>query len=201
MGGYGSGRRPKKQLVEQCFDLDISVLYRQIIADRVGQPVAGTLCWDGGFSISYELHWLDGKPELMLSYTYTSNHNEREHKSSCIPIQTAACPYGGARYWLECPNCARRMKKLHFKKGTFACRHCHQLVYKSAQEAHKDGRLSRSLGINIVLFDHSFKIDSLMKRWYDKDHLTHGERCKLADALGLSVGEVRNKWFQPSTTA
>ena len=118
MGGYGSGRRPHKDLVEHCLNLDISILKRTIIANRVGQAVEGTLDWGGGSSMSYRvLRWPAGKPELMLSYVYMPNTGEVQNKTQRIPIATTACQYGGVRYWLRCSVCSRRMKKLHFTGG------------------------------------------------------------------------------------
>jgi len=199
MGGYGSGRRPKKDMVEQYINLDISGLKRTIIANRAGPAVGGTLKWSGGSSMGFELHWLDGRPELLLSYSYTPYTGEAQNRTQRIPIATTACPYGGVRYWLRCFACSRRMKKLYFKSGVFACRHCHQLVYRSAQAAHSDDKLGRSMGVRMRALDWVYKVDDLMQRWYNKNHLTHGERCKLAAALGVPVGKVRNKWYQPAT--
>jgi hypothetical protein len=43
--------------------------------------------------------------------------------------------YGGRRPWSLCPvrSCGRRVAVL-YRGGIFACRHCHQLVYKSQGE-------------------------------------------------------------------
>jgi hypothetical protein len=45
------------------------------------------------------------------------------------------CNYGGARRWLLCPRCFRRVAKLYrpLDEVLFACRQCHELTYRSAQ--------------------------------------------------------------------
>ncbi len=49
-------------------------------------------------------------------------------------------------YWI-CPDCSRRVTKLHkpYNKLRFRCRHCHNLTYRSVQERRKYQSLARRL--------------------------------------------------------
>lgn len=44
------------------------------------------------------------------------------------------CNYGGHRPWLICMHCGRRVAVLYLRIK-FACRHCHDLTYRSCQES------------------------------------------------------------------
>ena len=53
------------------------------------------------------------------------------------------CNYGGHRPWLICMDCGRRVGVIYLRVKKFACRHCHNLTYRSSQES--DGRISKFL--------------------------------------------------------
>jgi hypothetical protein len=73
--------------------------------------------------------------EFHLTLDYRAN---KEAMSLPVPIQTTSPYFGGVRYWGTCPNCGRRVGKLHVPAGgkRFACRLCLNLTYRSAQKAH-----------------------------------------------------------------
>lgn len=50
-----------------------------------------------------------------------------------IPYEKQPCHFGGFRYFFRCPlqNCNRRMRKLYYYRGVFACRKCLNLCYFS----------------------------------------------------------------------
>jgi hypothetical protein len=58
-----------------------------------------------------------------------------------IPLVSSPMKFGGVRWWGRCPSCFLRVLKLYRPPGErrFACRACHRLTYKSAQE--HDNRL------------------------------------------------------------
>jgi len=51
------------------------------------------------------------------------------------------CHFGGKRPWLICMHCGQRVAVLYLKLKYFACRHCHDLTYRSCQES--DGRFNK----------------------------------------------------------
>ncbi len=205
MGGSGSTRWAHewtKATVKQCIPLDMAYLYRKVIGRRAFEnqdKVSGALHWTGGSSAGYALTWTDGRPVLVLFFAYTPENSQQQKKALKLAIVTTDCNYGGVRYWLVCPECQGRVRKLYMRRLTFACRKCHDLTYTNSQEAHRFDRLGRSLGVNMSILDESFKMDALMERWYGKEHLTRGERRKVASYLGVPLAQVRNKWYQPKT--
>ena len=66
-----------------------------------------------------------------------------------IRLQTTRPHLGGVRWWFTCPlivdgiACERRVAKLHLPPGSrhFGCRTCHDLTYRSCQQAHQAERL------------------------------------------------------------
>jgi hypothetical protein len=62
--------------------------------------------------------------------------------------------FGGKRWWFICPlivhgiACNRRAGKLYLPPGAryFGCRKCHDLTYRSRQEAHQAERFIARLG-------------------------------------------------------
>lgn len=46
-----------------------------------------------------------------------------------IAIEKQPCNYGGYRYFLRCPKCDRRMRKLYCDGGCFLCRKCLNIGY------------------------------------------------------------------------
>ena len=51
------------------------------------------------------------------------------------------CNYGGHRPWLICIDCGRRVGVIYLRVKKFACRHCHDLTYRSCQES--DSRFNK----------------------------------------------------------
>jgi hypothetical protein len=145
MGGRGSGRRhqpdPAKVPVEQCLSL--------VIADF--RPLglrSGTFVWTWptgrqamvGYSLTFDGGWL-----LTLTYGF------RDGTKMCteIPLQWTAVSLGGDRPWFTCPLCNGRVGRLCLPPGArdFACRRCHNLTYRSSQEAHQIERVCAGLGV------------------------------------------------------
>ena len=73
-------------------------------------------------------------------------------RTLAISITYTPCHYGGARPWFGCPRCGQRCAKLYFCEGSFLCRKCHGLGYRSQLEASGERprliaqRIRRSLG-------------------------------------------------------
>ena len=61
-----------------------------------------------------------------------------------IRIEWTTCHFGGRRPWFLCPGCRRRAAKLHLVGGTYACRQCHGLVYRSQYSDELDRAIARA---------------------------------------------------------
>ncbi len=149
MGGNGSGswyRWQKKQVVEDALGLNIN-RFIQWGALRFYGPDTywqGSLKWSygdrepfasAGYTVTYDG---DSGPVLTMRYRIDG----RENIDQPITLQSTRPNYGGVRWWFTCPGCHRRAGRLYLPSGArfFACRRCHDLTYRSAQE--HDRRLS-----------------------------------------------------------
>jgi hypothetical protein len=83
----------------------------------------------------------------------------RDKEDENIPVRLEATPaqFGGRRWWFICPlimrrvPCNRRAGKLYLppRARHFGCRKCHDLTYRSCQEAHQAERLFDRLGFDV----------------------------------------------------
>jgi len=160
MGGFGSTRwngHSKKWTVEECLTLDINYLTRE-----------GILL-DGKEGYSYTMRYFRHNVEYAsIGYTVgervipnyepfkTISPNYQLNGESIPPYEIVLYPtkphFGGKRYWFLCPlthggkPCMRKVSKLYLPTGArhFGCRHCYDLTYESAQEAHQFDSFLRS---------------------------------------------------------
>ncbi len=151
MGGFGSGnwyRFDKKSTVEESLTLAMRDFRGRIDAHSSG---TFTWTWASGnkYSIGYFVTWGDA-PTITLHYRW------RDSEDVQIPVHLQSTPtqFGGERWWFTCPlivsgaACNGRSGKLHLPPGAkyFGCRKCHDLTYRSCQEAHQEERLFASIG-------------------------------------------------------
>jgi hypothetical protein len=61
--------------------------------------------------------------------TFTKGKNK--DKAYKIPIEKQTCNFGGYRFYVRCPSCNTRMRKLYCCNGYFLCRKCLNLGYYS----------------------------------------------------------------------
>ena len=151
MGGFGSGswyRFKRKSTVEES----LTVAMRDF-RGRIHPHSSGvfTWTWESGnkFSIGYFVTW-EAPPTITLHYCW----HDGEDVQIPVRLQTTSTQFGGERWWFTCPlivdgvACNRRADKLHLPPGAkyFGCRKCHDLTYRSCQEAHRDERLLARIG-------------------------------------------------------
>jgi hypothetical protein len=129
----------KKEIVENSLPLGIEQVYK---------------CFKAGV---IQIDWRDGE-ELIgsanLFTTFEDSEGTRkwnavlrfEDIEQRIPLKSSRPHYGGIKYYLSCPNCGKRVEKIHRPpdKTYFWCRKCHNLTYRSSQQAHRlERRLKR----------------------------------------------------------
>ena len=70
---------------------------------------------------------------------------EWQAKRYAVEIAWTACHYGGQRAWWLCPGagCERRVAVL-YGANALACRHCHDLAYKSQRQTSDDRAYKRA---------------------------------------------------------
>lgn len=154
MGGLGSGRHPTydaKTTVEQCLTVKLDQAILRRFASGGG---TAALSWtQAGREVAFLAYRADvldgGGRRLILCYAESPVRGEPETVHEVIQLVATPCHFGGQRWWFVCPlvvdgqPCGRRVTKLHLppRARYFGCRHCHNLTYTSAQEAHKYDRL------------------------------------------------------------
>lgn len=106
-------------------------------------------------------------PRLQLFYTVSSGE-ERKSISEWVNLVSTPCNYGGVRWWFQCPGCFRRVGKLYHPRGYgaryFQCRHCYDLTYTSAQEAHQFDRTA-GIGTWARRLDQITRAEVVRSKW------------------------------------
>lgn len=151
MGGPGSGNwREQKTTVEESLVVSMRDLRKQVY-----QGAAGIFTWtlpNGKKSfVSYFVIWKDDAPMITLRYRW----GDQEDILVPVRLETTTTQFDGRRWWLTCPlcvngvACSRRVEKLYLPPGAkfFGCRKCHDLTYRSSQEAHQAERIAAHLGL------------------------------------------------------
>jgi len=150
MGGYGSGWpvwKDTKTTVEACRELDARRLYQEDLLTW-GFHWHGAWCWKDAVTgeitsrMGLEIDTRDhGNPWIRLHYCFTTGPNAGEPIDYRVRLTTTPLHFGGEQWWVLCPvkGCGRRVRKLYLPpQGTYyACRHCHDLTYRSCQESDK----------------------------------------------------------------
>lgn len=150
MGGYGSGRRGWRPVVEDGLKLSVYYFARKGLLKGAG----GTLSWNKAAtkervaSISYWSNY-DGT-EVTLKYTKAIG-GERHEVEDSIELTTTESNFGGVRYWWVCPGCCRRCAMLYTASGRiyFRCRECYNLTYQSSNDSGKFNGLYRIIARNL----------------------------------------------------
>lgn len=155
MGGPGSGNfhweEERKSTVEESL-----VVSMRDFRERLYRSSSGSLTWtwrDGGkSSVGYTLAWNNGNPVITLEYRWRGTEDVR----TSVWLEMTPTRFGGSRWWFSCPMvtreiaCNRRSAKLYLPPGAkfFGCRVCHDLTYRSSQEAHQGERALGRLGLD-----------------------------------------------------
>lgn len=143
MGGFGSGRKWGKTCTEDMRGLDVRRMQRD------GRLVPGA-SFNWRWSIRGEVIASIGvaveADRVVLSYRQRDQGGEWKDVRYPVLIDRTPCNLGGSRLWWRCPatGCGRRVALL-FGGSVFACRHCHQLAYRSQRET-ADDRAGRRAG-------------------------------------------------------
>ena len=123
-GLYGGGGKKSKRSVESCRSLDIRILQKKKAL------ALQSFAWEwrngnGDLTGSIGIKMLDDG--LQLQYKF----GEQPKKVKLYFAETPA-GYGSVK-WFLCPNCGDRRAILYMVNGSFACRVCHNLNYRSSQ--------------------------------------------------------------------
>lgn len=144
MGGYNSSRWGgylRKTAVSECSTLSVNDWPRDLLAARfaAGAPVYYGETRTARF-VDELIDGLFERTSQRTGKTYARTLDSQ--RGQAVGVARTPCHFGGFRYWLVCPACARRCGKLYCPPYSkrYLCRLCHDLSYTTAQQAHDRDR-------------------------------------------------------------
>ena len=152
MGGFGSGRHwfSRKTTVEECLTLNVE----EFTSGDVLRPTTSFVSWCRGGAetayVNYSLRDMGQSVYILRLHSPLIRRGERIPITQDISLVTTQLWSGGKRYWFSCPNCRRRVGRLHLPHGKsyFFCRRCYDLTYMSCQESHKFDWFFAQIGVH-----------------------------------------------------
>lgn len=136
MGGFGSGRHGGKRTTGDMRALDIRKIAR---AGRLTSGQSFGWQWTcNGEKIAF-INIRTDADRVTLEYRTRDCGGEWQAMNYPVRLSWTPCTYGGQRAWWLCPavGCGRRVAVLYGGK-VYACRHCHQLTYRTQREQPHD---------------------------------------------------------------
>lgn len=168
----------------------LKILVDDVLAVSVGELrknglfVAGEI---GELDLSKKSNWTNGSWDGFCFKTDIHNDGigilyisaKDQHGSIVFEQQVYIRPlklhYGGFRFWLECPCCGKNRDAIYLMGGSFACRVCHDLSYKSqnaimpVRMLYKAQAIHQKLGgSGMVLYGPPEKPKGMHQKTYEK---------------------------------
>ena len=136
MGGFGSGRHGGKSTTGDMHVLDIRKIAR---AGRLTPGQSFGWQWTCNGEKIASINMRTDTDRVTLDYRARDRGGEWQTMNYPVRLSWTPCTYGGQRAWWLCPavGCERRVAVLYGGK-VYACRHCHQLAYKTQREQSHD---------------------------------------------------------------
>ena len=136
MGGFGSGRHGGKSTTGDMHVLDIRKIAR---AGRLTPGQSFGWQWTCNGEKIASINMRTDTDRVTLDYRARDRGGEWQAMNYSVRLSWTPCTYGGQRAWWLCPavGCGRRVAVLYGGK-VYACRHCHQLAYKTQREQPHD---------------------------------------------------------------
>jgi hypothetical protein len=108
-----------------------------------------------------EIENKDGKEYLSIDYNkywFGPWFGPRLDLIEHIELEKTFPYFGGSRYWMRCPGCGKRVRKIYspLHKTHFRCRKCHDLMYQSQESNVYDGirkKLAKTIGMTPLQYD------------------------------------------------
>jgi len=132
------GFKGSKRTTNRMHQLDI----RKIA--RAGYLEVGLYSMTGGV----EIH--AGTNRVTLSYCCQNPVSEWQEYRYAVDLEWTHCNFGGKRPWWGCPDCGKRVAILYGGRK-YACRHCHDLTYKSTRIAPGSEHYARANKVRMKL--------------------------------------------------
>ena len=125
----GAGRPAQRLKAESAESLDIRVWAR---AGIFTEPIIFSVNWDRGGRPSGCISVFVRSDAALLRYRIRVGGSEEwQDRKQVVKVKHTVCNFGGVRKWFKCPECSRRCELLYFRFGSFACRLCQKIAYRS----------------------------------------------------------------------
>ena len=153
-------RLDTKTTVEETLKLPISFLRKHLWHES-----SGTATWRWSETDESSIRYFVASSSETFTVTLAYRRRDTDEIRIPVRLQTTPTHFGGKRWWFTCPlvlndvPCSRRVGTIYLPPGAkyFGCRHCHNLAYRSSQEAHQDERafclLTGGRGFDRELFE------------------------------------------------
>lgn len=142
MGGYGSGRRWGRTTVEDCLNLDANAFARYC---KSTGTTSGISRWTRNGCETASCGFVVYISASIQAIVFRYRYQDQDRPDVQVNLSSYRPGFGGRRYFFICPHCMRRQRTLHLKGGGIACRHCHNLSYRSCNESHSYDSLFMSM--------------------------------------------------------
>jgi hypothetical protein len=142
MGGFGSGRHGGKRTTVDMWALDIRKIAK---AGRLTPGQSFFWQWLRNCESVAKINIQIDVNQVILDYRARDRGGEWQAMKYPVRLSWTTCTYGGQRAWWLCPalGCGRRVAILYGGK-IYACRHCHQLAYRTQREQSHDRASSKA---------------------------------------------------------
>lgn len=124
MGGYNSGNRYQMKKYRSTEDM---LRIQLALIKRLPVGIVQEITWRQGGEIIAVVSVFREVHRVSIGY----RNKDRQIQIERISFTSSPCHYGGARQWLQCPQCQRQTTALY--GIPFLCRHCHQLAYPTTR--------------------------------------------------------------------
>jgi hypothetical protein len=202
MGGMGSGRRNRYDAAN-CTDdyrrLDVRRWQRDGFL-KPGQTFGWQ--WTGQGEIVASIQVRAEADRVILLYRHRSGVGDWKSEEYPVLLNWTGCTYGGQRAWFLCPaqGCGRRVALL-YGGVIFACRHCHQLSYRSQRETSDDraarraDKIKERLGWKPGIFNGAgakpkgMRRDTYLRLLAQHNVYVHEALTGMAQRFGIKIGD------------
>lgn len=148
MGSSNSGRRNGKPCTDERRSLDVRSLQRK------GLLMTGNTFhwrWKRHGETVAEIQVVVGNDCVVLNYQQRLGASPYQPCGNTVMLDWTGCHYGGRRPWWLCPVCGRRVAVLYSGRGSYSCRHCSQLAYRSQRETEEGLSARRANRVRVRL--------------------------------------------------
>lgn len=151
-----------KEKVDDWMTLDAGLLKPK---SRGGLPKSATVEWHNNGRLIDKIHIQKNAHFIQLRFDeLVVTGGSWRPTNQQIDVESTSCHYGGNRSWFKCPTCAQRVGLIARKQRLFACRKCHDLVYRSQYQTEYERLLTLQRKIKKRIFQSDGKSHIRVKK-------------------------------------